>query len=270
MIDSNDDNNGGDQDRGRDKVSDHNTGNTVALATMLRDTMVGSHHNNVLDFWNSLAGELSGSTLSLAHEIMYYDWMSVTDPNSCVATKVATQKLDKPESLLSGLRKFRDLALKNWPEGRELINAYYRNSPEIALSLLDHPEAVADALSVMRYFSSVGATAANHEAYLKLMQENPPAIPEDVARSIAHVLDMLDSKGSPQLKSDLARVRKDVDEFKDMRARQVQQRVTDLKKNSTPEQWPGIQQNVFNPASKEALEDKRIKDIRHRAVSPRK
>jgi hypothetical protein len=270
MMDSNDDNNGGNQDRGRDKNSDHNTGNTVALSTMLRDTMVGSHHNNVLEFWYSLAGELSGSTLSLAHEIMYYDWMSVTDPNSCVATKVATQKIDKPESLLSGLRKFRDLALKNWPEGRELINVYYRNSPEIAVSLLDHPEAVPDAVRVMRYFSSLGTTASNHEAYLKMMEENPPAITEDAARSIERVLDMLDSKASPQLKSDIARVRKDVAEFKGMRARQVVQRVTELKKDYKPEQLPGIQQNVFNPASKEALEDKRINDIRHKAVQPPK
>ena len=269
MMDFANDDNGGDQNRGRDKNSDHNTGSTVALATMLRDTMVGSHHNNALDFWYSLAGELSGTTLSLAHESMYYDWLSVTDPKSCVATKVATQKVEEPEALLSGLRKFRDLALKNWPEGRELINVYYRNSPEIAVALLDHPESVADAVRVMRHFSSLGVMAAHHEVFLKAMEENPLAVPEDVSVAIDRILKMLDAKASPELRVDIARVRKDVAEYKNMRARQVLEHVSDLKRDTKPEQLPGIRQNDFSPASKKALEDKRVRELRHKSIQPK-
>jgi hypothetical protein len=198
---------------------------------------------------------------------MFYNWMSVTDPTSCVATKVATQKETNPEPLLAGLRKFRDLALKNWAGGRDLINIYYRNSPEIGLALLEHPEAVSDALLVMKHFAAIGGMTSQHAVYLRAMAENPPAIPDDVAASIERVLQVLEQKASPQLKEDILSVRKNLAQFKGMRLQELQDYVTRLKQEQKSE-LPGVRQNQFSPASQKALEDERLKGIRHKSVHP--
>src|SRR6185369_7708428 len=100
LFDSHNDNNGGDLDSGRNDASDSNTGNTVALATMLRDTMVGTQHNSVVPFWSDLSGNLTSAQRPPAQTVMNYDYMPVTLPSSCVATKVATLNLQDPESVL--------------------------------------------------------------------------------------------------------------------------------------------------------------------------
>lgn len=266
FMDSNDDDNGGSQDRGRDGVRDHNNGNTVALSTILRDTLVGSHHNNVLEFWNSLSGELDATRRPLAQEIMRYNWMSVAAPTSCVATKVATLQEKDPEALLTGLRAFRDLALKNWVHGRELINMYYRNSPEIAVILLHNPGLVPDAVSVIKHFSTLGGAIGNHSAYLEMMRQNAPVIPPEVDTSINNILIALTKSGSTELKADIARVRKDLVIFKPLNIRQVQSRITLIKAKQKPGALPAIQQNVLTKSSTKLLSDDKLQSVMDKLI----
>lgn len=262
MMDAHDDDNGGDQDRGRNGISDHNTGNTVELATILRDTMVGNHHNDTLEFWNSLSGELDATHRNLANEIMRYDWMTVAaPPTSCVATKVATMNEAEPEPLLFGLRKFRDLALKNWSHGRELINMYYRNSPEIALILLRNPKLVPDALRVMQHFSAMGAMIGKHEAYLDGMQRNQNVIPAEVYKSTDKLLRALSESGSPELKRDLVRLKTDINELQGLSLQQMQERVTKIKAKETNMTPLVINQNKFTPAGEKALKDPKLQEV---------
>jgi hypothetical protein len=261
MMDAHNDDNGGILNRGRNGASDHNARNQVALATMLRDTMVGSsHHNDALEFWNSLSGELNATPRNLAQEIMYYNWMSVSMPITCVAVDVATMREKNPVPLLSGLRKFRDLALKNWEHGRELINMYYRNNPEIALTLLGKPQLIPDALYVIRHFSTLGDVIGNHQAYLEMMANNPVVIPDEVATSIDAIFRALDEKGSAELKADVDRVRKDVTELKGMRMQQLQERVTRMKAEPIKKRT-AIRQNGLTPASEKALKDPQMQEV---------
>ncbi len=262
MMDSNDDDNGGNLNRGRNGARDHNTGNEVALATILRDTMVGSsHHNDVLEFWSSLSGELDATHRNLAQEIMNYEWMSVLMPSSCVATKVATAREANREPMLAGLRKFRDLALKNWSHGRELINMYYRNSPEIAITLLSNPKLIPAALSVMRHFSEIGTTVSNHRAYTKKMVQNPEVLPGEVIASIEAITQVLYKNGSAELKADIDRVRKDVDGLKGVRLQELQERVTKLKAGEQGKGLTAIKQNSLTPASQKALKELKLQTI---------
>jgi hypothetical protein len=261
MMDAHDDDNGGSLNRGRNGVSDHNTGNTVALATILRDTMVGNHHNDVLEFWNGLSGELDATRRNLANEIMRYNWMTLAaPPTSCVATKVATLNEKNPEPLLAGLRKFRDLTLKNWSHGRELINMYYRNSPEIALILLRNPKQVPDALRVMNHFSSMGAMVGNHEAYLNAMQHNQMVMPPEIYQSADRLFIVLSESGSPELKRDVARVKTDFTELKGLSLLQLQDRVTKTKVREANKAPLAINQNKFSPASAKALNDQKLQE----------
>jgi hypothetical protein len=261
MMDANDDDNGGSQDRGRDKVKDHNTGNQVALATMLRDTMVGSHHNNVLDFWYSLIGELNSTQSPLGQEIMYYNWMSVVAPSSCVATKVATQHERDAETTLTGLRTLRDKALKNWRYGRQLINFYYRSSPEIALRLLSNPSAIPDALKVMHYFSGLGAAIGDHNAYVRIMEQNPEVIPDDVGQSIENVFKLLDDGGSDDLREIIKSLRRDIAALHGVRMHEFQEKIAKEKASDREKPLPVIQQSNYSDGSKAALQDKRLQEF---------
>ena len=80
---------------------------------MLRDTLVGSGHSDVTSFWAGLAGELSGPTFTLGNEAFRYNYIPIAAPITCVATEVASAELSDAPSLLSGLRQFRDKALKS-------------------------------------------------------------------------------------------------------------------------------------------------------------
>jgi hypothetical protein len=130
--------------------------------------------------------------------------------NSCAATKVAMQALQEPDSVLVGLRKFRDHGLKTWPTGPTMVNMYYRNSPEIALILVQNPALVADVLTVMQYFASVGETITNNERYLKVASADSVLVPSDVAAAANRVLAVLDAKGSADLKRNVAQVRREL------------------------------------------------------------
>lgn len=265
MDEANDDN-GGNQNRGRDSVSDHNSGNTIALSTILRDTLVGNHHNNVLEFWNSLSGELDATRRPLAQEIMRYDWMSVAAPSSCVATKVATLQERNPDELLGGLRSFRDLTLKNWVHGRELINMYYRNSPEIAVILLKNPDLVPEAINVIKHFSAFGNKVGNHQAYLEMMQGKQLFIPAEISAAVEKILAVIGKTGSAELKADITKLRRDIKAFKPLTVQQVQTKITAVKAKQTAGSLPAIQQNTLSNSSNKMLSDGQLQEVMKKLV----
>lgn len=266
FMDQANDDNGGNQNFGRDGVSDHNNGHTVGLSTILRDTLVGSHHNNTLEFWNSLSGELDSSQRPLAQEIMRYNWMSVAAPISCVASKVATLQERNPDELLSGLRKFRDLALKNWLHGRELINMYYRNSPELAVILLKNPNLVPEALNVIKHFSALGNKVGNHQAYQAMILGKQMFIPSDIADSVDKILGIIGKTGSPELKADVTKLRSDFRTYKSLTVQQVESKITALKAKQKTKPLPEIRQNSLSKSSSKLLSDGNLQEIVNKLV----
>lgn len=263
LFDINNDSNNGNEDFGRNGASDSNTDNTVALVTMLRDTMVGTQHNNVIAVWNDLAGNLTSAQRPPAQTVMNYNWMPVALPTSCVATKVATQTMKEPDSLLDGLRKFRDHGLKTWPTGRELSNIYYRNSPEIALTLIQNPDLVADALTVMRHFASMGEIITTHERYLKFSLEDPVLVPAGVAAAANRVLSVLNTKGSVDLKRNIVKLRLELTAAQTMKLSGLEQRAqkekdTLIRAGGT---LPPLKTQDFTKASQQALRDQRIQAV---------
>lgn len=267
MFDSANDDNGGNTAFGRTGYSDHNTGSTVALSTMLHDTMVGSaHHNDMLAYWSSLSGELDTSRRGLGQEIMYYDYMTVLAPDACVATKVATRELKNPEEVLGGLRRFRDLTLKKWAGGHDWINMYYRNSPEIASVLLRNPKLVPDALQVMRHFADVGNIVASNKKYAAAMDENAEIIPDNVAKAIENVITGISGEASADLKQDIELVRREVAQLRGVRLQEFQERIAKEKEAAADKPLPAIQQGALTKASRKALADPKMQEILQRGL----
>lgn len=268
MFDNPNDSNGGNVDLGRHDASDSNAGSTVGLATILRDSMVGTQHNSVSPFWSDLAGNLTSAQRNPAQTAMNYDYMPVILPGSCVATKVATQTMRAPDSILGGLRKFRDHGLKTWPTGRALANIYYRNSPEIALILLQNPSAVSDVQAVMKYFATVGETISNHQRFQKMVAADPVIVPQDVAASANRVLDLLTAKGSASLKQDLKRVKSELASAQRMTFSQLEARAQKEKQELVEKggKLEKLKTDDYSETSRGALKDKRLQDVIKRSM----
>ncbi len=240
FMDSANDDNGGSTNRGRNDASDHNSGNLISLATLFRDTMWGnSPNNNFLNYWYSLSGNLTSAQRTPASDIPYYNWMSVLDPDACAATRITASRMANPESVLSGLRKFRDLALKKFPEGRQLANDYYRNSPEITQLLLQHPDYMPDALNVIGYFSGFGDTIGNNERYKKTMASDPVFVPEKVQVSVDKLFSLFEKQGGETLRLDAGKARQSYERYRGMKLSELQETVirekADLKAGSAEE-----------------------------------
>lgn len=274
MFDTHNDSNGGDTNLGRNGASDNNTGSTVALATMLRDTMVGTQHSTVIEFWNDLAGELTSTQRPAAQTVMNYNWMPVILPSSCVATKVAATSLPDKEGdgVLAGLRRFRDHALLPWPGGRELANLYYRNSPEIALVLLRRPALLPDALAVMRHFSQMGDTLTTNRRFVEFEKANGPLITPEVHAAAQRIVAALAEDGSEGLRRDAQRLKTEFERLLKTRLSDVQDRAAKEKAALVDrgQGLPPIKRQEYQPGSKDALQDKRMKDLLERSVAPRK
>jgi hypothetical protein len=208
--DSPNDNNGGNENRGRNGESDANTGDRIALATIYRDSMWGFSHADFLDFWVTFAGNLSGSPRALANDIMQYNWMSLPVDLSCAASKVVASQSAQPDSLLAGLRAFRDLALKPTANGRRWIQVYYSHTPELAMLLISDTEARKAALGVIEHFSRLGSSFARRAEIEKLVDANQAILPNNVSTSIDSILGLLEQRGSPELRRELPALRQEI------------------------------------------------------------
>lgn len=208
--DSPNDDNGGSENRGRNGESDANSGNRIALATIWRDSMWGFSHTDFLDFWFTFAGNLGGAARSLADDIMQYNWMSLPVEISCVASKVVASQSPRAESLLTGLRAFRDQALKPTANGRRWMQAYYSHSPELAMLLVRDANARKAALRVIEHFSSLGNSFTHRAELEKLVDAKQAVIPDDVNAGIESIIAALEQRGSAELRQELPALRREI------------------------------------------------------------
>ncbi|WP_331353449.1 hypothetical protein [Cellvibrio sp. UBA7671] len=252
LMDSNNDNNGGSEDRGRNSLSDDNTPNRVSLETIYNQTMWDSGHNNMLQYWTSLSGELSGATWTDANEILRYNWMSISAPIdiSCVASKVAAAEFKDYPAVITDLRNFRDQALKPLAKGRQLMQIYYRHSPELATLLIGDKNGRSHAAQVVRHFSSLGAAAKNHAQLEKIATNNEPLISPTIDKSISYLFQLIETKGSRELQSDLKVVRAEYRTIAKMNFADALVYAESLPQAETQKELPPINQQDLAPASR--------------------
>lgn len=208
--DSPNDANGNNENLGRNGESDANSSNRITLATIYRDSMWGFSHADFLDFWFTFAGNLSGASRTLADNIMQYNWMSLPVDISCVASKIVASQSAQSESLLAGLRAFRDQALKPTANGRRWIQVYYSHSPELAMLLIGDTQARHEALGVIEHFSRLGSSFTHRAEIEKLIDANQAVLPNNVSTSIESILGLLEQRSSPELRRELPALRQEL------------------------------------------------------------
>jgi hypothetical protein len=254
LMDSNNDDNGGSEDRGRNSLSDDNTPNRVSLQTIYNQVMWGSGHNDMLDYWVSLSGELSGATWTDANEIFRYNWMSISPPIdlSCVASKVAVADTKDYARVITDLRSFRDEGLKPLAKGREFIQLYYRHSPELAMLIIGDSKGRAHAARVVNHFANLGAAAKQHALLEKIAAQKAPLISADIAKSIEYLFQLIDKKGSGELQQDVKLVRAEYNTVAKMPLAEALRYSESLQKADEQKEIKPIRQRDFAPASKKA------------------
>ena len=264
FIDVADDDSDGFPSRGRAGYGDANAAARVSLATIYRDTMWGSVHFDVLDFWYDLAGSLSGDRRAGAAEIMYYAYMSVVPPDSCVATKAATARLadGDAEIVLDDLRRFRDQVLERGDRGRELVNRYYRNSPEMAALLLADAKATDDALYVIRHFASFGATVTNNRRYRDAFAANAAIVAPDVDAAVGRLFAFFAQRGGATLKADVQYAQGEYARVKSLTLPQLQQQLE--KESPAGAKKVRLAPGRFSPESERALETPGVRALREK------
>lgn len=258
MLDSANDTNGGTEDGGRNGHGDSNASQRVPLSTMLRDTLWGSYHTDMLDFWYSLAGETNAPQSVGAREIMFYDWMSVPEPTSCVASRITTLDVPERDRVLADLRTFRDKALKPFPGGRRLTNLYYRNSPELALILLKDQALRERALKLVQHFARVGDSLDNRAETERLFGQGQAVVPRDVAEEARALIAALGKSASPELGRDLDEVAAALSSVEGRSLLELEARVVQTKSDRQGTRGGSLRQSSHAPASREALKSEEL------------
>lgn len=221
LLDAPNDSNGGNENLGRSDKEDGNSAYRIPLSKMYRDVMWGGWHEDFLQFWSDLAGELSGDMYSLARDACQYNWMSISGPIVCAAEAV-TNEINGKEEILRGIRIFRDYCLKDFPGGRLLVQSYYRNSPELTGILSEDKEARDEALKVLKYFSKLGVVFSDNKAYEELLRSDEPIIPNDMNSIIIGVFERLEKHASTQLSNDLKEVKASYEKLNKLSLREIQ------------------------------------------------
>lgn len=254
LIDSDNDDNGGSEDRGRDDLEDANTPNRVTLETLYNDVLWGSGHNDALEFWTSLSGEISGDTWSDANELFRYNWMSIAGPIeiNCVASKVSVAEIKDYDKTLKDLRAFRDEALKPYVDGRDLMRMYYRHSPELAMLLIKNKDARKHAANIVRHFSHLGKAARSRVLLEELAANDNPFISPDVNKSIESLFELIGRYGSEELIADSKSAFGHYQKIADMNYQQVDEFVRSLKRADDVQGVEPVLQKEYAPASQKA------------------
>lgn len=252
LMDRADDDNGGSENRGRNGEEDENASNRVGLDTLYNDVMWSSGHNDVIDFWYALNGELSGATRSDAREIMRYNWMSVPGAiEICVASRVATEDFEDAADQLDGLRAFRDEGLKPLVRGRQLMQLYYRHSPELATLLMEDRGARAAAGEIVRHFAGLGRAALNHAVLEKYIRANEPLMPDNVKAAADRIFELIDAQGSEALRDDAAVVEAQLRRYGSLPLHQVMAIAEREAEAGAKDAGPAVDPLDFAPASRD-------------------
>jgi len=183
-----------------------------------------------------------------------------------VATKVSTAELKDPEPVLAGLRRFRDLALKPVPDGRNLINAYYRNSPEMALLLVKNPGYIGDSLRVLQHFGALGDTLGNNQRYRAVTAQDEEVIPADVQKSIDRLFELFGQRGGRTLAADTRGAMKAYESVKSLRWVALQDVATALKAEGAKRPFIYLERGTFSPESRKALQDAALRAVRSKGL----
>ncbi len=253
LMDSDNDDNGGNQNRGRDDLEDDNTANRVSLHTIYSDVLWGGGHNNALEFWTSLSGEISGNTWNDANEIFRYNWMSISAPIeiNCVASKVASRAFRDYDEKIKNLRAFRNEGLKPYAIGRQLMQSYYRHSPEMAILLIKDPKARKHAALLISHFSQLGKASHDRKLFEKMAGRDARFIPERIGKSVKAIFSLIQEQGSKELKRDMIKAQRLFQKVEKMKYSEVIDFTNTLKKADGISIKPVIQ-GKYAPASKKA------------------
>jgi hypothetical protein len=176
--------------------------------------------------------------------------MSLPVEVSCVASKITASLAKDPESLLTGLRSFRDHALKPTAAGRRWIQSYYSNSPELAMILIREPTARRAALTVIEHFSRFGNALGEHKQLERLVAANQAVLPDEVAKAIETIGRAIDRRGTPELRREFAVLR---DELNAMSGLAVGQQVQRAEREAISESTailPPVRPRQLNPGSR--------------------
>lgn len=244
------DDNRGNLDCGRDGHSDQNASNRISLATIYRDTMWGYVHNDFLEFWISLAGDLSGTTQDLAGDIMQYNWMSLPADVVCAASKIAVAERKDHQELLDGLRFFRDYALKPLYIGRHWMQIYYRHSPELGILMIKDAEARRAGMVIVEHFSRIGRSITDQKAMAKMLSSDQQFIPSQVAEAISFVMSTIEKKGSEELKQELFELSSLVSSLEGLSISEVMREADRMKAYQKDRLMGVVEPTRYAPASK--------------------
>ena len=221
--DSPNDDNGASENRGRNGESDANSGNRIALATIWRDSMWGFRMTiSWISGSHSRESEWCRAVARRRHHAVQLDVAAGGGElcrlqGHCIAQKA-------PESLLTGLRSFRDHALKPTAAGRRWIQSYYSNSPELAMILIRDPAARQAALTVIEHFSRFGNALGEHKQLERLVEANQALLPDEVAKAIETIGRAIDRRGTPELRREFAVLRDELDAMSGLAVGQQVQR----------------------------------------------
>lgn len=254
LMDFANDGNGGNEDCGRNGLDDSNAANRAPLSTIYNTVMWGSGHQNMLEFWNSLAGEITGQTWTDANEILRYNWMSIAAPIdlSCVASKVAAAELGNYATAVNDLRAFRDTGLKPFVEGREMMRLYYRHSPELAELLIKNPEARKHGAAVVSHFAKLGAAAKNRKGLEAMFAADGPVVPKDVDASVRTLMKLVADRGSPELRKDTGLAQKQYERVHALTFSQAMKLAEGSKRADDAAEMSPVRQQDLAPASRKA------------------
>ena len=209
FLDVADDDNGGNENRGRNGVGDANAEHRVRLSTIYRDNMWGYRHEDFLELWTAVSEDLTDTQQDYAADIMWYNWMSqpIQLKIQCVASKIVAAGRKDRKELLRGLRFFRDRALKPLDAGRFWIQTYYRHSPELAMILLKDSGARGAAVIVAKHFSQIGNTFAGEGDKAAGQLEKELFVPPHVSDAACTLLDVIEESGSREMRLEVVELR---------------------------------------------------------------
>lgn len=240
------------EDRGRTGYEDINAANRISLATIYRDHMWGYLHNDFQSFYGTLLGDLTGTTKTLASDILLYNWMGIfTGPFLCVASKVAMATSPEYAKVLDGLRTFRDKVMKPIVVGRHWMQSYYSHSPEMAVLLIGDSEARKAGQIIVEHFSGIGQTLKEAQGLERLSQSKESVLPPRVMESIKTISKVIHAKGSKELKQKLEEVRELLKPYEGLSVSQAAQKISKMEKAGRGKDAPRVQPLKFAPGSQQ-------------------